>query len=391
MDYPDTETAYKRFKRQGVLTNEEIYEAINNTNVFLEVEEYDCECFTKNIKMPTLYPNLSQKERDLKFIHLVNECWQEEKTRIPEDEWPHYIKEIRNEIDTVVSTKHSDYFLLDYELVKRGVKKGGVITPTGRGSGPSFIINKLLGFTKIDRIASPVKMYPERFMSKTRINETKSLADLDLNLANPEVFAEAQEELFGEVDKKLNINVEEVLDYDKDNYYKYTKFNSDEINLMDDISKDNEDKIGILESKSLDFLSEKMASKSHSAPMIAYGTMQPRNAFKMQARANKIDVELQNIVTSQIGMYENDMKHFDKDSGDEEPNVLDYIDEQYHDVFLKSEKYLGMISDGKQHPCAYLVYQGDIPSEIGLVVLKNTVCTVLDGGWAEEYKFLKND
>ena len=39
LDYPDGDTLYKRFATQCVLSHEEICEALNNTNVFLEVEE----------------------------------------------------------------------------------------------------------------------------------------------------------------------------------------------------------------------------------------------------------------------------------------------------------------------------------------------------------------
>ena len=38
MDYPDGETVYERFARQGVLTHSQIVEAMENTNRFLSVE-----------------------------------------------------------------------------------------------------------------------------------------------------------------------------------------------------------------------------------------------------------------------------------------------------------------------------------------------------------------
>lgn len=81
---------------------------------------------------------------------------------------------------------------MDYELIKRSVEKGGMITNTGRGSAVSFYTNKLLGFTKVDRISAKIKMYPERFMSASRILEAGTLADIDFNIGNPEVFAETQ-------------------------------------------------------------------------------------------------------------------------------------------------------------------------------------------------------
>lgn len=327
LDYPDGETAYKRFATQCVLSHDEILQAINNTNVFLEVEEYNNPCFNKEIKMPTLYPEISQEEKDRIYLDLVWSKWGEYKNEIPPDKWDMYEAEIKKETDIVVTTKHADYFLLDNAIVNKGKEKGGVITPTGRGSGVSFITNKLLGFTNVDRIAASVKMYPERFMSPTRILETKSLADLDLNLGNVSIFAEAQEEIMG---------------------------------------------------------------TDHAYPMLAYGTMKPKAAWKMYAKSQNVEFTLANEVSEQIERYENAVKHAGEDEK-EDINVLDYIDKQYHEVYLQSEKYRGVISDSKIHPCSFLLYQGSIRKEIGLIKIKENLCCLMDGKWAEEYKFLKND
>lgn len=327
LDYPDGQTAYSRFAKQGVLSHPEIVEAMGNTNVFLEVEEYHSPCFTKEIKMPTMYPELTQEERDRKYLDLISHLWEEEKKQIHKNKWPLYEAEIKKETDIVITTKHADYFLLDYAIVQEGKRRGGVITSTGRGSGPSFFTTKLLGITDVDRIAAPVKMYPERFMSPTRILETKSIADLDMNLANPDVFAEAQTAVMG---------------------------------------------------------------KGHSFPMRAYGTMKPKAAWKMFAKAQNVDFDLANTVSAQIENYEMAYKHASEDDK-EDIDVLDYIDKRFHDIFKQSERYQGIVSHHSPHPCAYLIYQGDIAREIGLVKIKDKICCVMDGKWAEEYKFLKND
>ena len=54
LDYPDGDEAYQRFCRQGVLTEAQIDEAMSNTNVFLDVEDYDSEIFNANLKLPKL-------------------------------------------------------------------------------------------------------------------------------------------------------------------------------------------------------------------------------------------------------------------------------------------------------------------------------------------------
>jgi len=332
LDYPDGDTAYQRFIDQGILSEEQINEAMNNTNIFLEIEEYNSTIFNKEIKMPTLYPDLTQEEKDILYKNLIYQKWEETKPSILKNLHKLYEKEIEKEVNDVIITKHADYFLLDYEIVKRGIEKGGRITNSGRGSGVSYITNKLLGFTKIDRVAAKVKMYPERFISPTRILESKSLADLDLNLGNPLVFAEAQTEIFGE---------------------------------------------------------------DHSYPMIAYGTYKAKSAFKMFAKAKKMDFELANNISQQIEEYEKALKYAEDDEKDD-INIYDYVEEQYHSIIKDSEEYLGIISDMKVHACAYLVYEGDIRREIGLIKTKSKsgkerLCTLMDGHWAEDYKFLKND
>lgn len=327
LDYPDGETAYRRFADQGVLGGAEIDEAMQNTNVFLQVEDYDCPCFTKDIKMPTLYPELSQEERNRKYDELIWDSWNREKAKIPVEHHPHYEKEIQLEIDIVHTTKHADYFLDDNAIVKRGIELGGVLTSTGRGSAVSFYTNKLLGLTEVDRVAAKVKMYPERFMSPTRILEAKTLADVDLNVADRAPFLQAQKEIMGE---------------------------------------------------------------DSSYEMIAYGTLKPKAAWKMYARSQNVDFEVANEISSQIERYENALKHASEDEKDD-IDVLDYIDKQYQETFLKSKQYQGVISHVTPHPCATLLYQGNIREEIGLINVKGVICCIMDGKWAEDYKFLKND
>ncbi len=277
--------------------------------------------------MPDIHPELSKDQKDKLYENLIWDKWAIEKNNIPKEQWDVYESEISKEISIVKNTNHSEYFLLDYEIVKRGIEKGGIITYTGRGSGPSFITNKLLGFTDVDRISAKVKMYPERFMSETRILESKSLVDLDLNLGNPKVFAEAQEEVIG---------------------------------------------------------------KNHSYPMIAYGTMKPKSAWKMYAKSQDVDFDTSNKISGQIERWIQAVGNAEEDDK-EDISILDYIDKKYHSIYEQSILYQGIIDSFSIHPCAYLIYQGDIRREIGLIKLKENLCCVMDGKWAEEYKFLKND
>ena len=135
--------------------------------------------------------------KELKLI--LNDAWKKERNNIPKMEWNKYLDEIRTEIKVVEDTNMAEYFLLNYYIIKNSVEKyNGIITKTGRGSAPSFYINKLLGFTNIDRISAPITLFPSRFMSKTRILESHSLPDIDFNCADTQPFYEASKEFLGE-------------------------------------------------------------------------------------------------------------------------------------------------------------------------------------------------
>lgn len=334
LDYPDYNEAFLRFEQQGILNKRQIEIALENTNIFESVEPYNSIIFdSSNIKLPTLFPAKSQKEKDEILSNLVWTQWQEEKKNISQDKYVQYENEIKKELGIIFKTKMSDYFLLDYEVIKKGKEIGGQITLTGRGSAPSFYLSKLLGFTTIDRISATVKLFPERFISAERLLETKNLPDIDFNLGNPEVFAEAQEYILG---------------------------------------------------------------KGHSYPMIAFGTVRTLGAWKIFARVSGIDFETASLVSEQIQNYEMDLKHGEDEERREEINVLNYIDEKYHTFFLESKKYLGLVNTLTPHPCAYLMFnEGDIREEFGLIKIKTGgvehICVCCDGLFAENYKLLKND
>ena len=93
----------------------------------------------------------------------------------------------------------ADYILTHYKPIKDGVEKyGGKITKRGRGSGVSYFINTLLGFSKVDRFKTPIKLYPERFITADRIFKAKALPDLDNNIDRQEPFVRAFRDYLGE-------------------------------------------------------------------------------------------------------------------------------------------------------------------------------------------------
>lgn len=339
MDYPDERTVRDRLKTQGILSDEEIDRCISNTDIILG---FDNLYFDKEIKLPSSDLSMSQEQKNEELKNLVYSKWNEVKKTVPKERHQEYLDGINYELQAIIDTGMADYFLIDYKIVQRGLDKGGIITKSGRGSGVSYYINSLLGFSDIDRFTSPVRLYPDRFMSKTRILQTRSLPDLDLNLGNPEVFAEAQDEVMTEI----------------------------------------------------------YESSHHSYPMISYKPLQSSSALKLYAKSQNIDFAIANEITAQISRYEKDLKNAESPEEKAELNIYDYVDKKYHNHLDESKKYRGIINAKSQAPCGYLIYGGNIKREIGLIrcvsgdqedTSKSVITTVIDGMIAENYKFVKND
>lgn len=191
LDYPDSETALKRYKRQGIFNSSQAEQLLYETLVFDDCSEITI--INDDIKLPSVS---NDPTGDLKRI--IDEQWLKERENIPKERWEEYLSAIKYEFDIIQKTGMENYFLIDYNVVKNGQEKyGGKLTNTGRGSAPSFYTTKMLGLTDIDRIDAPITLFPTRFMSVERILGARSLPDIDLNTADRTPFIKATEDLLG--------------------------------------------------------------------------------------------------------------------------------------------------------------------------------------------------
>lgn len=248
LDYPDRDTMVDRFRIQGVLSENQIQEAIDNTKVFLSCEDI---VLDKEIKMPSIYPNLTPQEKIKELKKHINKKFSRicKEENITGDRKKEYIKGIREEMKVIEDTAEintSDYFLFNERNTELAINKyGGILTRTGRGSCGSFYINRILGMTQLDRFTAPIKLYPERFMSTARLLENRAMPDIDFNVVDQEPFVKASRELLGE----------------------------------------------------------------HGCyPMIAYGTMKDGEAFRNVCRSHGLSYDEYNEVAKNIENYENDEK-----------------------------------------------------------------------------------
>lgn len=203
LDYPDYDTLFNRFKEQGCFTDEQIVEAIDNTLIFSE----ECEelILHDDIKMPTIYGNLTPKERVEELKKTINQKLPKvfEEDKIPLEEQQKYIDGLSHEMKIIEETNDvchtADYFLFNTKMVELATTKyKGVLTNTGRGSCGSFYTNRVLGMTQLDRFRIKLPSFPERFMSTARLIENRAMPDIDFNVVSQEPFVLATRELLGE-------------------------------------------------------------------------------------------------------------------------------------------------------------------------------------------------
>lgn len=246
MDYPTYDVLFERFKQQGVLTDDQIKAAINNTNVLFEFEDIKLD---RSLKVPVIKElrNKTQEERNHIFEQILKDEWVLQKADINKDKLQQYYQEIKHDIGEIEACNMADYFILSYMVMKRGQEKyGGILTPSGRGSAVSMYLNKLLRLTKVDKVNSPVLMYSERFLTKERVLDSHTPPDIDNNVSDRQPFIQAQRDLVGELGT-----------YD----------------------------------------------------LLALGTLKFKAAWKMYARAYNVEPDTANEVSKQIDRYETAKKH----------------------------------------------------------------------------------
>lgn len=202
LDYPTAETMIDRFKKQGVLSDKQIDDAISNTLIFDQCEEIKLD---HSIKMPTIYPTLTPNQRVDLLKSKISEKFKPiiESDHITKEELPKYMEGIKYEMKIIEDTNDeihtADYFLFNERNVDLAVNKyGGVLTRGGRGSCGSFYINRILGMTQLDRFRIHLPLFPDRFASTARLLENRSLPDIDFNVKEQEPFVKASRELLGE-------------------------------------------------------------------------------------------------------------------------------------------------------------------------------------------------
>ena len=166
-DYPDEQTVIERFRRQGLLNEQEIKDAIANTDIALTFDDIT---FDRDRKLPRTYRGMDREQCAKEYERRIREAFAAYSEHLDPDEAERRWNDmLAQEVGPVLQEDQAVYFLLNSDLVALGQKLGGTYTNSGRGSAGSFFSNKLLGLTGLDRFELPVTLYPGRFMTPERL------------------------------------------------------------------------------------------------------------------------------------------------------------------------------------------------------------------------------
>ena len=147
LDYPDSDIIIERYRKQGIVQEKLVLEALNNTLVFDNAEPINID---KEFKIPKVVEGNSFEILKEK----VYKAWAKEKYNIDNKLWKKYEESIDYELDIVEKCGMADYFLLDNIIVNKAINEyGAVITRSGRGCFTGEApISTIDGFKKLQDV-----------------------------------------------------------------------------------------------------------------------------------------------------------------------------------------------------------------------------------------------
>lgn len=196
MDYPDDDTIRQRFAEQDVIPADEVEKAMRNTDLICDFEDYQSEVLKPTVSS-SIYPDKTPEEKFKIYNRLISQKFKEYMKHVPPEDYQRYYDGVKMEVYTYKDTGMIDYPLMDYEIVKRGIQYGGIITNTGRGSAVSYFTNTLCGFSKLIASSLLLNFIQSVFVHNSHYSN-QLLPDIDQNIDRQEPFERAQREILGE-------------------------------------------------------------------------------------------------------------------------------------------------------------------------------------------------
>lgn len=164
----DRDEMFDSFKKQGVLTDDEINSALDITvDIANSVQEFELD---RSHKYPHLYDNPEKEfqkriKKGLKDRGILN---------LPAEERQKYLDRVKHEYAVYKHNGAIDY-MLSHEDILNAAREHGINISYGRGSVSGSLIAYLCGQTEMDSVKLGLNF--ERFMNPQRV----SLADIDID------------------------------------------------------------------------------------------------------------------------------------------------------------------------------------------------------------------
>lgn len=165
----DTQHMVDSFKLQGVLNDNQIEEAINNTQVICDqVENFE---LNRDIRYPKLYDDSTKVFQDAIKIGVKRRGID----KMSVDQQKIYAERIKKEYNIFQTLESTDFMLLEWNI-SQWIRDNGMYTGPGRGSAAGSLISYLLEITDLDPVKHTLSV--ERFVNPHRSN----LADIDSDM-----------------------------------------------------------------------------------------------------------------------------------------------------------------------------------------------------------------
>lgn len=129
---------------------------------------------------------------------------------------------------------------------------------------------------------------------------------------------------------------------------------------------------------------------------MAVEKLKEKAAWQLYAGANDVKPNDANEISKYIDEYNKKIKYADDDEK-KFINVEDFIPPEYIDLYRQSLEYQGIVINLKCHACGYMIFNGDIRREIGLISAisettgKRTLVACIEGGYLDEFGYVKED
>lgn len=130
---------------------------------------------------------------------------------------------------------------------------------------------------------------------------------------------------------------------------------------------------------------------------MAVEKMSEKSAWQLYASVSGVPPTVANQVSKYLDSYNETIKHLESEEEKQNVKVEDYIPKEYIQIYNKSKEYQSIIVNLKIHACGFVLFDGDLRREFGLISAisqttgKRSLCVAVEGKYLDDLGYVKND